>query len=154
MDLQTITGTSKSFGAVVNGGTISARPSILPQVVNGVFANTTKIVSDISATTGDFSIKVAKGAKLLIRGVDGAGREFLRHTITVSSDNELPLSVYLSSNPPAVPAQADAAFLAHCSVDPETGLPLWDGGPWPGSGGVVPTTDYMAADYVAADYVA
>jgi hypothetical protein len=25
-------------------------------------------------------------------------------------------------------------FLSHVSVDPDTGLPLWDSGPWPGSG--------------------
>lgn len=46
------------------------------------------------------------------------------------------------------------AFLSHVSVDPDTGLPLWDGGPWPGSGS--PPTDpvtYMAPDYVVAGYV-
>lgn len=150
MNLQTITGVSKSLGAVVNGGVISARPALIPQVVDGVLINVVKVTSAISSTTGAFSIPVAKGSKVLIRGVDGAGREFLEHIITVSSDDTLPLSSYLVSNPPAVPA----SFLSHCSIDTETGLPLWDGGPWPGSGGATPTTDYMAADYVAADYVA
>lgn len=112
--------------------------------------NAVKITAAISSTTGAFSLPVVKGSKVLIRGVDGAGREFLEHIITVSSDDTLPLSSYLVSNPPAVPA----SFLSHCSIDSTTGLPLWDGGPWPGSGGVTPTTDYMAADYVAADYVA
>lgn len=150
MNLQTITGVSKSLGAAVNGGVISARPALAPQVVDGVIINAVKITAAISSTTGAFNLPVAKGSKVLIRGVDGTGHKFLEHIITVSSDDTLPLASYLVSNPPAVPA----SFLSHCSIDPATGLPLWDGGPWPGSGGVVATTGYMAADYVAADYVA
>ena len=149
MNLQTITGVSKSLGAVVNGGVISARPALAPQVVDGVIINAVKITAAISSTTGAFSLPVVKGSKVLIRGVDGAGREFLEHIITVSSDDTLPLYSYLVSNPPAVPA----SFLAHCSIDPSTGLPLWDGGPWPGSGGVTPpVSGYVVAEYVVDGY--
>ena len=47
MNLQTITGVSKSLGAVANGGVISARPALVPQVVDGVLIN-----AAISITTG------------------------------------------------------------------------------------------------------
>ena len=45
-------------------------------------------------------------------------------------------------------------FLSHVSVDADTGLPLWDGGPWPG-GGSTPTdpVTYMMPDYVVSGYV-
>lgn len=46
------------------------------------------------------------------------------------------------------------AFLAHVSLAPDTGLPLWDGGPWPGSGSApVDPVTYIAPDYVVSGYV-
>jgi len=45
-------------------------------------------------------------------------------------------------------------FLSHVSVDADTGLPLWDGGPWPGGGAVpVDPVTYVAPDYVVSGYV-
>ena len=161
----------KLVGTVVNG---AGAP------VSGIIAVTTfpnSVVSTdlikktvITAPVGDdgkFVIYVPKFVECSVKITSGTTNVYST-VINVTNDDELDLSVYAATPPPNVAdpftrhmqntaihnTALGAAFLAHCSIDSVTGLPLWDGGPWPGSGGVTPTTDYMAADYVAADYVA
>ena len=161
----------KLVGTVINGvgapvgGTITA--TTFPNSVVGTDLIKKTVITATVGVDGKFVIYVPKFVECAIK-ITSDATTLYSTVINVTNDDELDLSVYAATPPPNVadpftlhmqdtaihnPALG-AAFLAHCSIDPSSGLPLWDGGPWPGSGGVTPTTDYMAADYVAADYVA
>lgn len=161
----------KLVGTVVNGagapvsGIIAATTFPNSVVSNEIIKKT--VITATVGVDGKFVLYVPKFVECAIKITSGATTLYST-VISVTNDDELDLSVYAATPPPNVadpftlhmqdtaihnPALG-AAFLAHCSVDAVTGLPLWDGGPWPGSGGVIPTTGYMEADYVAADYVA
>lgn len=161
----------KLVGTVINGvgapvsGTITA--TTFPNSVVGTDLIKKTVTTATVGVDGKFVIYVPKFVECSVKITSGTTNVYST-VINVTNDDELDLSVYAATPPPNV---ADpftlhmqdtaihnpvlgAAFLSHCSIDPATGLPLWDGDPWPGSGGVTPTTDYMTADYVAVDYVA
>ena len=161
----------KLVGTVINGagapvsGIIAATTFPNSVVSNEIIKKT--VITAIVGVDGKFVLYVPKFVECSIKVTSGATTLYST-VIYVTADDELDLSVYAASPPPSISdpftrhmqnsaihnTALGAAFLAHCSIDAVTGLPLWDGGLWPGSGGVTPTTDYMAADYVAADYVA
>ena len=145
----------KLVGTVINGvgapvgGTITA--TTFPNSVVGTDLIKKTVITATVGVDGKFVIYVPKFVECAIK-ITSDATTLYSTVINVTNDDELDLSVYAATPPPSVadpftlhmqdtaihnPALG-AAFLAHCSVDAATGLPLWDGGPWPGSGGVTP----------------
>lgn len=140
MAQQTLTGNSKSLGAIAAGGTIIVSPSEYPQVISGVILSSVPVVGTIDAITGNFSVSVTQGARVKVKGKDGAGKTFLNVNIQISTDNTANISAYV----PAIQSQANPVEPYVTTVNTLTGdvtvtPDLIDAVPVAATAGVTPT---------------
>lgn len=102
MNYQILTGSAATLGTTkAAGGTITATPAELPQMVQGAMLTNFSVSTTFDAN-GLFSLQLAQTAKVKIVAKDASANTFYTGIIHLTDDAALNISAYLADVPPAI----------------------------------------------------